>query len=162
MESPEYRLMVDSGCEGLVVYQETYDRVAYAELHTAGPKKNFNWRLECPERGYAGGFRRIGIGALIGLADWRWEALAIAAHLDYLQRHCWKANFTISLPRMRPAAGGFEPRYWLPDRTLVQLICAFRICFPEGRNRSEHQGARSTARRARAARSHFHERWLAY
>ena len=131
MESPEYKRMVDSGCEGLVVYQETYDREAYAELHTAGPKKNFNWRLECPERGYAGGFRRIGIGALIGLADWRWEALSIAAHLDYLQRHCWKANFTVSLPRMRPAAGEYEPKYWLPDRTLVQLICAFRICFPE-------------------------------
>ena len=131
MEAPEYARMVEAGAEGLVVYQETYDRTEYAGLHTAGPKRNFDWRLECPERGYAGGFRRIGIGALFGLADWRWEALALAAHIEYLQRHCWKSTFTVSFPRMRPAAGEFQPKYSLPDREFVQLISAFRITFPE-------------------------------
>ncbi|MBP7949675.1 MAG: 2-iminoacetate synthase ThiH [Verrucomicrobiales bacterium] len=131
METPDYARMVEAGAEGLTVYQETYDRQAYAEMHTAGPKKNFDWRLECPERGYAGGFRRIGIGALLGLADWKREALALAAHLEWLQKHCWKAGFTISLPRLRPAAGGFHPRHPVTDRDFVQLICAFRVTFPE-------------------------------
>ena len=65
METEEYRPLVAAGAEGLVVYQETYDREVYAEMHTAGPKRNFDWRLETPERAYAAGFRRLGIGALL-------------------------------------------------------------------------------------------------
>ena len=68
METVDYLPSVRAGAEGLVVYQETYDRAAYAELHTAGPKKDFDWRLDCPERAYAAGFRRLGLGALFGLA----------------------------------------------------------------------------------------------
>ena len=131
METPEYARLVACGCEALVVYQETYNRAAYRDLHTAGPKKDFDWRLGCPERAYAGGFRRIGIGALFGLSDWRSEAYALAAHLDYLQRHCWKASYTVSFPRLRPAAGGFQPKAAFGDRDFVQTICAFRLCFPE-------------------------------
>ncbi len=131
METDEYRRMVDAGCEGLVVYQETYDREVYQQLHTAGPKKHFDWRLECPERAYAGGFRRIGIGALFGLSDWRMDAFRLAAHLEYLYKTCWKASFTVSFPRMRPHAGEFQPAYFLKDPEFIQLIAAFRICFPE-------------------------------
>jgi 2-iminoacetate synthase len=131
METPDYAAMVAAGAEGLIVYQETYDRAIYAEMHTAGPKKDFDWRLACPERAYAGGFRRIGIGALFGLADWRTEALALAAHLEHLLRACWKAQFSVSLPRLRPCAGEFAPRHPLPDREFIQLICAFRVCFPQ-------------------------------
>ena len=131
METPEYRDLVTAGADGLVVYQETYDRAAYAEFHTAGPKRDFDWRLECPERGCAGGFRRIGLGALFGLADWKTEAIALAAHLEYMQAHWWKASYTVAFPRLRPAAGGFQPRTWLDDRTFVQLVCAFRLCFPQ-------------------------------
>lgn len=131
MEAPEYERMVQSGCEGLVVYQETYDRALYEDMHTAGPKKDFDWRLACPERGYAGGFRRIGIGALFGLSDWRMEALRLAAHLEHLYKHCWKAHFTVAFPRLRPAAGGFKPLTDFPDWALVQTLCAFRLTFPE-------------------------------
>lgn len=131
MEAPEYVPLVKAGCEGLVVYQETYDREAYAIYHTAGPKKHFDWRLECPERGYEAGFRRIGIGALMGLTDWRYDALRLAAHLEYLYRTCWKATFTISLPRLRPAAGGFAPKFAMNDAEFVQTLCAFRVCFPQ-------------------------------
>lgn len=131
METPEYVPLVQAGADGLVVYQETYDRAVYDEMHTAGPKKNFDWRLETPERGYAAGFRRIGIGALYGLADWRYEALCVAAHCEYLLRHCWKAYFTISLPRLRPCAGEFQPLTHMTDRELVQLVCAFRLMFPD-------------------------------
>ena len=131
MEADEYRPLVAAGADGLVVYQETYDRAIYDDLHTAGPKKNFDWRLETPERAYTAGFRRLGIGALYGLADWRYEALCVAAHADYLLRNCWKANITISLPRLRPCAGEFEPLTHISDRELVQLVCAFRLMFPD-------------------------------
>lgn len=131
METPEYRQLVEAGCEGLVVYQETYVREAYAAYHTAGPKKDFDWRLACPERGYAAGFRRIGLGVLVGLADWREELIRLAAHLEHLLRVCWKAHFTISLPRLRPAAGGFQPAHAMSDAEFVQAICALRVCFPQ-------------------------------
>jgi 2-iminoacetate synthase len=135
MEDGQYAEIVRHGAEGLVVYQETYDRPIYRTLHTAGPKKNFDWRLDCPERAYAGGFRRIGIGALFGLADWKHEAMALCAHLEYLHKHCWKAQLTVAFPRMRPYAGNYgytpDPALFLPDRSFVRLICAFRILFPQ-------------------------------
>jgi 2-iminoacetate synthase len=131
MEVEEYRPLVAAGADGLVVYQETYDRAVYAEMHTAGPKRNFDWRLETPERAYAAGFRRLGISPLYGLADWRLEALSAAAHADYLLRNCWKAALTISTVRIRPCAGEFQARTHISDRELAQLICAIRIMFPD-------------------------------
>ncbi len=131
METEEYRPLVAAGADGLVVYQETYDRAVYAEMHTAGPKRNFDWRLETPERAYAAGFRRLGISPLYGLADWRLEALSAAAHADYLLRNCWKAALTISTVRIRPCAGEFQARTHISDRELAQLICAIRIMFPD-------------------------------
>ena len=131
METEEYRPLVRAGAEGLVVYQETYDRAVYSDMHTVGPKRNFEWRMETPERAYAAGFRRLGIGALYGLGDWRFEALSVAAHAAYLLRNCWKAQLTISLPRLRPCAGEFQPLTHLSDRELVQLVCAFRLMFPD-------------------------------
>jgi 2-iminoacetate synthase len=135
MDDEQYAEIVRHGAEGLVVYQETYDRSIYQTLHTAGPKKNFDWRLDCPERAYAGGFRRIGIGALFGLADWKHEAMSLCAHLEYLYKHCWKAQLTVAFPRMRPYAGNYEytpdPALFLPDKGFVRLICAFRMLFPQ-------------------------------
>lgn len=131
METEQYRPIVEAGAEGLVVYQETYDRAVYHEMHIAGPKKDFNWRLDCPERGYNAGFRRIGIGALFGLSPWRADAIALAAHVEYLLRRCWKSALTVSVPRLRPAAGEFQPRFPMADRDLVHLVCALRVTFPQ-------------------------------
>jgi len=131
MEAAEYRPLVAAGADGLVVYQESYDRQVYAAMHTAGPKRDFDWRLATPERAYAAGFRRLGISPLYGLADWRYEALSAAAHADYLLRHCWKAALTISTVRIRPCAGEFEPLTHIADRELAQLICALRLMFPD-------------------------------
>lgn len=132
LETQEYIPLVRAGCEGLVVYQETYHETTYAELHTAGPKKHYHWRMDTPERGYAAGFRRLGISALYGLSDWRGEALATAAHARHLLQHCWKAQINLSFPRMRPATGGFQPRpeHCMSDRQLVQLLSAFRLFLP--------------------------------
>ena len=131
LETADYRPLVAAGADGLVVYQETYDREVYAAMHTAGPKRNFDWRLETPERAYAAGFRRLGISPLYGLADWRFEAISAAAHAEHLLRNCWKAQLTISLPRLRPCAGEFQPLTHMGDRDLAQLVCAFRLMFPD-------------------------------
>jgi 2-iminoacetate synthase len=131
METESYRPIVEAGAEGLVIYQETYDRVVYEAMHISGPKKDFNWRAETPERAYEAGFKRIGIGALLGLAPWRHEALALAAHAGYLLKKCWKSQLTISVPRLRPAAGEFDPLVNVSDTELVQFVCALRLMFPE-------------------------------
>lgn len=131
METGAYRAMTSAGAEGLVVYQETYDRAVYRQMHIAGPKKDFDWRLETAERAYEAGFRRLGIGALFGLADWRREALALAAHADYLLRKCWKTQLTAAFPRLRPCAGDFQPPSPLGDKDLAQLWAAFRLAFPD-------------------------------
>ena len=131
MSIDEYARITEAGAEGLVVYQETYHRGVYAELHTAGPKRDFNYRLDTPERAYAAGFRRIGIGTLLGLWRWQEETIALAAHVEYLLQRCWQAQITVSLPRIRPAAGGFKPLFSISDRELAQVICALRITFPQ-------------------------------
>ena len=131
MDTEDYAPVVEAGAEGLVVYQETYNRGVYAEMHTAGPKRDFDYRLDCAERAYAAGFRRLGIGALIGLSRWQDEVIALAAHLEHLFKHCWQAQITVSVPRLRPAAGGFRPLFAMSDREVVQLVCALRITFPQ-------------------------------
>lgn len=131
METEDYRKMVAAGADGLVVYQETYDRAVYADMHTSGPKRDFDWRLETPERAHAAGFKRLGISPLYGLSDWRLEAISMAAHAQYLQRHCWTSTLTISMPRLRPHAGHFTPLTHMGDRELVQLIAALRLFLPD-------------------------------
>jgi 2-iminoacetate synthase len=131
MTTQDYVPIVDAGADGLVVYQETYSRAVYAEMHTAGPKRDFNFRLNCAERGYQAGFRRLGIGVLFGLSRWQEEAIGLAAHLEYLLKYCWQSQISVSLPRLRPAAGGFRPLFSITDRELAQLVCALRITFPQ-------------------------------
>jgi 2-iminoacetate synthase len=127
-----YRRLVDAGCDGLVVYQETYDRATYAATHLKGKKRNYEWRLAAPDRGAEAGMRRIGIGALLGLhADWREDALALAAHANALMRRWWRCEISAALPRLRPAAGEFEPSDPVGDRDFAQLLCALRVTFPD-------------------------------
>jgi 2-iminoacetate synthase len=123
---------VDAGCDGLVVYQETYDRDTYAAVHRKGKKRNYDWRIAALDRGAEAGMRRLGLGALLGLhADWRWEALATAAHARALIRRWWRCEVSVSMPRLRPAAGGFEPADPVGDREFVQLLCALRLALPD-------------------------------
>jgi len=127
-----YRRLVEAGCEGLVVYQETYDRGTYAGVHLKGKKRNYDWRLAALDRGAEAGMRRLGLGALLGLhEDWRSEALAVAAHARALVRRAWRCEVSLSLPRLRPAAGGFEPSDPVDNRHFVQLLCALRLLLPD-------------------------------
>ncbi|PLY03110.1 MAG: 2-iminoacetate synthase ThiH [Desulfuromonas sp.] len=127
MEEKGYRQMVAAGVDGLTIYQETYDRDLYAELHPFGKKRDYDFRLLTPERGGAAGLRRIGIGFLQGLGNFRTEAFFTGLHASWLARHYWRSQISISFPRMRPAEGSMPPPNPVSDKNLVQLICAMRL-----------------------------------
>ncbi len=126
----EYRELVRAGVDGMTLFQEVYDPAIYADMHPKGPKRDFRNRLEAPERAGRAGLRTIGIGALLGLNDWRVEAFFTGLHADYLQRSFPEAEVAISTPRMRPHAGGFPPKVTVGDADLVQYILAFRLFMP--------------------------------
>jgi 2-iminoacetate synthase len=127
-----YARLVEAGLEGVVHYQETYDRARYAEVHVAGWKRDFDRRLSSTERAAESGVRRLGIGALLGLSsDWRSDVLAVAEHAVWLQRHYWRTEVTVSLPRIKPSASGFQPLVPVTDAEYVQAIAALRLVAPE-------------------------------
>jgi 2-iminoacetate synthase len=131
LDTDDYSRLCRAGVDGLAIYQETYDREIYSQVHPAGPKSDYQFRLVAPERGAAAGFRQIGIGSLLGLNDWRVESHYLMAHATYLMKHHWKSQVAISFPRLRPAAGGYDPAFPVSDRDLVQMICAFRLILPD-------------------------------
>lgn len=127
-----YRRFVGSGCDGLILYQETYDRRVYPSHHLHGNKRFFDWRLGAPERGARAGMRRVGLGTLLGLnPDWRWEVLAMAAHARYLMQAYWRTDVTVALPRLEPAEGLEDPPAVLSDAEFTQAICALRLALPD-------------------------------
>lgn len=125
----DYAKFVAAGCEGLTVFQETYDEELYPTLHPSGPKRVFSWRLATPERAAEAGMRKIGLGALLGVGNWRNDIIALALHAQYMTRKAWRSQISISLPRMRPSAGHFkvDPANVPTDRETVQIICALRL-----------------------------------
>jgi len=131
METDQYRELAQCGVDGLIIYQETYNKDLYAKVHEAGKKTDYCWRIETPERGGAAGFRRVGIGALLGLDDWRTEAVHLAMHARHLMRWYWRSQVTISFPRLRPAVGGYNPPRPVSDRDLVHMLTALRIFLPD-------------------------------
>ena len=131
MSTAEYRQLVEAGCTGVTLYQETYDPVAYAHWHRWGPKRDYTSRLEAPARALEAGMRTIGVGALLGLADPQQEALALYRHVRDLQKRFWRAGISVSFPRLRPEAGGFTPPHPVSDALLAQIIFAFRISLPD-------------------------------
>jgi 2-iminoacetate synthase len=131
LSSPEYQRLFAAGITAVAVYQETYDRPLYDRVHLAGKKCDFNYRLDTPTRVGLAGMREIGIGALLGLGDWRTEGLALGHHLFWLRKKFWRTAFTVSFPRLRPAAGQFEPLARVTERDLSHLIFALRIFDPD-------------------------------
>jgi len=131
METEGYRQMVEAGVDGLTIYQETFNRELYEEMHPFGKKRDYDFRLLTPERGGAAGLRRIGLGFLLGLGEFRSEAFFLGLHALHLSRHYWRTQVSVSFPRIRPADGGFQPLHPVSDRNFVQLICALRLLLPD-------------------------------
>lgn len=128
----DYRRLLAAGCEGVVIYQETYHPGRYAEVHLAGRKRSYRWRLLGPERAARSGMRRVGVGALLGLHDdWRYDAIATAAHARFLMKRYWRSQVTVSVPRIQPSASGFQPTVEIGGRELTQYVCALRLLLPD-------------------------------
>ena len=154
-DTDTYRRLLAAGCDGVTVYQEAYDPHTYTAVHLKGKKRNYAWRLAAPDRAAEAGMRRLAIGTLLGLnPDWRAEVLALAAHAQALIRRWWRCELSVALPRLRPAAGGYEPVAEVHDAAFVQLLCALRIVLPDvGISMSTPRAGR-LARRPGAAGCH--------
>jgi len=126
----EYAELVSEGVDGLTIYQEVYDETIYGRMHTSGPKSDYRFRMDAPERGARSGMRSVNIGALLGLNDWRPEAFALGLHAKYLQDKYPDVEIGVSLPRIRPQVRGFKAGYNVTDKNLVQMILALRIFLP--------------------------------
>lgn len=129
----EYARLFEAGIEAVTIYQETYDRNTYLKFHPAGPKADYDRRLTAPDDIAKAGMREINLGALLGLADFRIETLAIAEHAHYLTKHYWQSHVSFSFPRLRPAfmVGENQFKHLLTDKNLVQMITALRLCFAD-------------------------------
>lgn len=126
----EYKQLIKVGVDGLTMYQETYDEEIYDQIHLKGPKKNYAFRLDAPERACQAGMRSVNIGALLGLAPWRQEAFFTGLHAYYLQNKYLATEISLSFPRLRPHLGVFQPRDIISDQNLVQIMLASRLFLP--------------------------------
>jgi 2-iminoacetate synthase len=126
-----YVELVAAGVDSVTVYQETYDRQVYKRVHLAGRKKNFDWRLATAERAAMAGVKRVNIGALLGLAEWRRDALAVFQHASWMQKLLWRCQIAVSMPRIQGAVDAISALRPVKDAELVQYICALRICLPD-------------------------------
>ncbi|MEK3701088.1 2-iminoacetate synthase ThiH [Paenibacillus sp. FSL R10-2199] len=130
LTTEEYADLRQAGVDGLTLYQEVYHQETYRQLHVKGPKRVYRNRLDAPERGCLAGFRSVNIGALLGMYEWRQEALATALHARYLQDKYPECEIGLSIPRFRPYLGEFNPASDVTDRALVQIILAYRLFLP--------------------------------
>ena len=131
MAREEYQVLFDSGLEGVTLYMETYDPENYAGLHRVGRKQDYDFRLNALERAGQAGARKLGLGALLGLFDWRAEAAWMTIHARYLQKHCWQSAVSVSFPRLRHVPERFTIPAAVSDADLVQLMLALRLALPE-------------------------------
>lgn len=131
LKEEEYRELVAEGVDGLALYQEIYDPEQYARVHVKGPKRNYDARVQSIEGGGRAGMRTLGIGALLGLADWRTEGVLLALHGRWLARTFWQSRIAVSFPRMRANAGGEQPPFPVSDPQIAQMIAATRLAMPD-------------------------------
>ncbi|MHC5139036.1 MAG: 2-iminoacetate synthase ThiH [Planctomycetota bacterium] len=132
LSQDEYKQLFEAGIEGVALYQETYDRGAYSAYHLAGPKMDYDNRLDAPNRFAEAGMRNLGLGFLLGLSDWHIETLALAQHAAYLMKKYWRAKIDFSFPRIQPAIEvQNEWPHLVSDAEMVQMMLALRLCFAD-------------------------------
>ena len=127
----DYAALGADGLSSVLVYQETYDPAAYRRHHLSGPKADMEFRLATPDRIGGAGIKKIGLGALFGLSDWRADAWFTGLHLRHVETVHWRTRTSISFPRLRPHEGAEIPVTPFSERELVQVACAFRLLSPE-------------------------------
>ena len=131
LSEDDYCTLFNAGVDGLTLYQESYDRETYNRFHLAGPKADYDARLQAINNGAAAGFRNLGIGVLLGLYDWRLESFSLAAHAIWLNKRFWQSKIQFSFPRITAIDTDFKVPSPMNEDELEQMILAFRIVFPE-------------------------------
>jgi len=131
LDEPDYARMCTSGLEGVTLYMETYDRATYANVHLLGDKADYVYRLDAIERAGRAGARRLSVGALLGLFDWRIDGFWTALHAHHLQKACWQSSIAVSFPRILHAPERYPIAEPVSDKHLVQLMLATRLVLPE-------------------------------
>ncbi|WP_028399613.1 2-iminoacetate synthase ThiH [Ectobacillus panaciterrae] len=131
LKTEEYRELIQCGITGLTVYQEVYNEDIYKQIHVKGPKRNYSYRLDTPERGCKAGISKVNIGALLGMDDWRKEVFFTGIHAAYLKHKYAETEIGIGFPRMRPHLGDFQPKTNVTDKNLLQAMIAMRLFLPE-------------------------------
>ena len=127
----EYRYLHECGADYVTVFQETYDAKKYETLHLAGHKRVWPYRFDAQERALMGGMRGVAFSALLGLSDFRKDALASALHVYYLQRKYPYAEMSLSCPRLRPIINNDKINPLdVHEKQLCQILCAYRIFLP--------------------------------
>jgi len=126
----EYADLAHSGVDGLTLYQETYDETVYAKVHKSGPKRDFRFRLDAPERAAKNGMRSVNVGTLLGLNEWRKEVFLMGLHAQYLQDRYGEVEIGVSLPRLQPHAGDFQDITRVSDKHIAQTLMALRLFLP--------------------------------
>lgn len=131
VNSADYRYLHACGADYITVFQETYDAGKYETLHLLGHKRVFPYRFEAQERAILGGMRGVACSALLGLSDFRRDALASALHVYYLQRKYPHVEYSLSCPRLRPILNNdkINPKD-VHEKQLCQILCAYRIFLP--------------------------------
>jgi 2-iminoacetate synthase len=130
LDTADYSRLQEAGVDGMTLFQETYNEEAYAQVHLAGRKTDYRWRLGAPERAAAAALRLVNIGALLGLAEPRREIFLTGLHGRYLEDTFLDTEIAISLPRFNAAEGSFRPDYPVGDRIFVQFLTALRLFLP--------------------------------
>lgn len=131
VNTDEYKYLHECGADYVTVFQETYDTEKYEQLHLLGPKRVWPYRFDAQERSLMGGMRGVAFSALLGLSDFRKDALASALHVYFLQRKYPHAEMSLSCPRLRPIINNdkISPMD-VHEKQLCQIICAYRIFLP--------------------------------
>ncbi len=131
VNTDEYKYLHECGADYVTVFQETYDREKYEKLHLMGHKRVWPYRFDSQERALMGGMRGVAFSALLGLSDFRKDALASALHVYYLQRKYPHAEMSLSCPRLRPIINNekIDPLD-VHEKQLCQVLCAYRIFLP--------------------------------
>lgn len=131
VNTDEYKYLHECGADYVTVFQETYDVEKYEQLHLAGHKRVWPYRFDSQERALRAGMRGVAFSALLGLADFRKDALASALHVYYLQRKYPHAEFSLSCPRLRPIINNDKINPLdVGEKELCQVLCAYRIFLP--------------------------------
>lgn len=131
VNTDEYKYLHECGADYVTVFQETYNSDKYETLHLMGHKRVFPYRFEAQERAIRGGMRGVGFSALLGLSDFRKDALATALHVYYLQRKYPHVEYSLSCPRLRPIINNEKINPLdVHERQLCQVLCAYRIFLP--------------------------------